>query len=422
MSACVKQVAAAWGTVEYSKAATSCPKQEEPEKEEDGVAGGGGSTFLSPAHVGHSDPRASQLRRLLHRLSSLEHSLRRTVLLARGHPLSMVHSRAACANLELLQARAYATAGEVTEHVFGGAVLMGGAGGPYPGAARPPVAGQPAFLSWAHERLLRQDAEGRAGREALRAQLALEPALPVDEHGERVRPAGPGRGALRRARSALRRAGRVEERRDSLDQELDGGWLIGPMAAPDDAVLEAAPPFSTWAGAFAWALGSLSELTVPGASSEARAADLLLYHVPRVCSVVTSCADGPRRAYNFTVVGPSSGDSLGWLECPFCPPERSAVLFAGERTAQDIPEDAATGRAGFKHPGMADVLEAIAGFCRKALPADAPLLAKHAEDLVRALEGAERAMHDETGAAAVVSAVTMAAQAAGALPQAPKKP
>lgn len=450
ISVCVKQLSAAWGSLEFSKAATACPKEpEEPASEEGdteatGVAADGADS-VAPPLTGHSDPRAAELEELLHRLGSIEHSLERAVRQARLHPTSMAHARAACANAELLQSAAFTAAAAVTDHVFGGSPFHsrapppGGPPGitvPYDALPPPPVAGQPQFAAWAQQQLIGQLTQARAQRALRRAQMALEPQrLPVDSHGNWRDPnpsesgmatGGGGDGAggesrsVRRARTLLRHASEAAPPRVSLEAALERGVLLAPETLSDDAAIALATPFATWQQAFAWATASLTSLTLPGAASESAAADALLYHFPRLCALVTTCTEGPGKPFNMTVVGPSSGEALGWLECPFCPAEPLGVLFDGPRMAMDLPEDAAIGQAAYKHDGIEETLERLGGFCRAVLPLKAKVLADNADSLARALAATEQSLHDARVASSVTAAVVMAADAAAKLPQVAK--
>ncbi|KAA0174392.1 hypothetical protein FNF27_04185 [Cafeteria roenbergensis] len=449
LSVCMKQLSAAWGTLEFSKAASACPKEPEEPASEDGDAAAttgvpaDGDEQAAPPLTGHSDPRAAELEELLHRLGSIEHSLERAVRQARSHPNSMAHARAACANAELLQSAAFTAAAAVTEHVFGGSPFHsrapppGGPPGvtvPYDALPRPPVAGQPQFAAWAQQQLVNQLTAARAQRALRRAQMALEPQrLPVDSRGYWRDPnpsdpvaaaggdlVGQESRAVRRARTLLRHAAEAAPPRVSLEAALERGMLLAPETLADDAAVALATPFATWQQAFAWATASLTSLTLPGAASDAAAADALLYHFPRLCAVATTCTEAPGKPFNMTVVGPSSGEALGWLECPFCPAEPLSVLFDGPRMAMDLPEDAAIGQAAYKHDGIEEVLERLGGFCRAVLPLKAKVLADNADALARALAATEQSLHDRTVASAVTAAVVTAADAASTLPQVAK--
>jgi hypothetical protein len=202
--------------------------------------------------------------------------------------------------------------------------------------------------------------------------------------------------------------------------------MHGHLLQPDGELLAAMSPgtgldvpFRSWEEAFGWALAVSSSLQIPDAAHEARAADMLVYHMPRICALAW-CEQDSTKPFNHTVIGPSSGEPLGWLECPMCPARPASDLTFGERHSQDIPADTSTGRAGWKHMGLDDMADKLRGFCRKVLPLDAELLARHAETVVGLLESTVHSLRQGMGAPAVAESANKAAELAQTLPQAPE--
>jgi hypothetical protein len=407
LSVCVKQLSAAnpSGTATFTTDAASCPKPEETTDDEkkDGRAQ---SRALLVKLLRPADGQLDVLRALSARLENLEHTLARTSQAMQSHMNSMAYAEASCINVELIQALSFETASRITEVVFGGAPLasrwpvpgvVSGVSMPYAAMGRPPLPVDPGFLDWAERELDREVALDRYQQEASRSVAQFEsPALPVDSNGNGVDPNPSGaKGAIRavrRVEQGLRRAARhlrhALGEQQTLGTALEHGQIIGPQLFLAGVQYQVPLPYSDWRTAVEWAASVTSSLAVPDASQQSRAADLLLYHMPRVCALAGCTEFWGTRSSQLQLVGPASGQFLGSVECQRCPPGGTAELFFGERHSET---------EHIKHKGLDDVMKNLGTFCSRVLPYKAECLASKAEVLAQMFEATARALQDTTG-------------------------